>query len=358
MCYLRAMLWVRAILLGVFVASIARGAQLIAPPPPGKLYQGVYFDEPAAGHDPTEHDVTEKDIAQFEQALGTKTVWVFFSNNWFESREFPRTNCDWIRVLGKVPYVRLMLRSDGEQDRPEKLFTLANIIAGQFDEDLKAWARDAKEFGSPVLVEWGTEPNGSWFSWNGKWNGGANVGPARYIAAYRHIVDLMRAEGAGNLQWVWHVNWFDQPEAKWNRFENYYPGESYCDWVAVSAYGPLTPGTVDGTESFGFKMGTAYPRLTKLAPGKPIVIAELGCEIHHPKVDAGEWAKGALEDLFSGRWPAVIGFCWWNESWENDDVRKHNTDMNILHDAGLTKVFREELSKHADKLQPVPIVAP
>jgi hypothetical protein len=358
MCYVRAMLWIRAILLGIFAASFARGAELVAPPPTGKLYQGVYFDEPAAGHDPTEHDVTEKDVSQFEEALGTKTAWVFFSNNWFESRKFPRQTCDWIRGLGKVPYIRLMLRSDGEQDRPEKLFTLANIIAGQFDEDLKAWARDAKQFGSPVLVEWGTEPNGSWFSWNGKWNGGANVGPARFIAAWRHIVDLMRAEGAGNLQWVWHVNWLDQPEAKWNRFENYYPGESYCDWVALSAYGPLTPSAVDGTESFRFKMQTAYPRLTKVAPGKPIVIAEFGCEIHHRKVNAGEWAANALEDLFSGRWSAVIGFCWWNESWENDGVRKHDTDMIILHDAGLTKVFREELAKHAEKIQPTPIAVP
>ncbi|PYJ84625.1 MAG: hypothetical protein DME70_10940, partial [Verrucomicrobia bacterium] len=128
-----------------------------------------------------------------------------FSNNWFESRKFPRETCDWIRSLGKVPYVRLMLRSDSEQDRAEKTFTLANILAGKFDDDLKAWARDAKQFGSPVLVEWGTEPNGKWFSWNGQWNGGAKEGPARYVAAYRHIVDVMRAETADNLQWVWHV---------------------------------------------------------------------------------------------------------------------------------------------------------
>ena len=44
-------------------------------------------------------------------------------------------------------------------------------------------------------------------------------------AAYRHIVDLMRAEGADNLQWVWHVNWLDEPEKNWNRFENYFPGD-------------------------------------------------------------------------------------------------------------------------------------
>jgi hypothetical protein len=336
----------------------AGGAQRIGPPPEGKLYQGLYFDEPVAGRDPTEHDVTAPDVARFEQTLGTKTAWVYFSNNWSESRHFPSEMCAWVRELGKVPYVRLMLRSDLEQERPEKTFNLANILAGKFDDDLKAWANDARVFSSPILVEWGTEPNGKWFSWNGKWNGGAVEGPRRYIAAYRHIVDLMRGVGADNLQWVWHTNWLDQPEAKWNRFENYYPGDDYCDWVALSAYGPLTPRALDGTESFRFKMRTAYPRLNKLAPGKPIVIAEFGCDIHHRKVDASEWAGNALEDLFSGRWPAVIGFCWWNESWENDDTKQHNTDMNILHDAGLMRAFREQLAKHADQVQETPVVAP
>src|SRR6476661_4210726 len=250
----------RCAIVAVFAATSAQGAELIERPPGGRLYQGIYFDEPAPGRDPTEHDITAADVARFEQALQTQTAWVFFSDNWFESRKFPRETCNWIRGLGKIPYARLMLRSDAEQDRPEKSFTLANIVAGNFDADLEAWAREAKEFGSPLLVEWGTEPNGKWFSWNGKWNGGAKEGPARYVAAYRHIVDLMRAEGAANLQWVWHVNWLDQPEAKWNRFENYYPGENYCDWVALSAYGPLTPRDPDGTESFAFKMRTAYPR--------------------------------------------------------------------------------------------------
>jgi hypothetical protein len=343
-------------LLLLLATSTAIAADKLAPPPPGKLYQGLYFDEPAKEHDPTEHDVTPADVAKFEKAIGKKTAWVFFSDNWFESRAFPAATCSWIRAARKVPYVRLMLRSDTEQLHREKLFSVANIIAGQFDDDLRAWARGAKAFGSPILVEWGTEPNGNWFAWNGQWNGGAKEGPARYVAAYRHIVDLMRGEGAANLQWIWHVNWLDEPERKWNRFENYYPGDAYCDWIALSAYGPLTPRAKDGSESFRFKMATAYPRVTQLAPGKPIIIAEFGCDEHHRTVDAAEWAKAALDDLFSNRWPAVIGFCWWNESWENDDTREHNTDMNILHDRGLTNVFRSELARYADKLQETPLI--
>ena len=336
----------------IAVICIARaGADPIAVPPSGKLYHGFYYDGPALN----EHDVTPQDVAKYENAVGKKTAWIFFSDNWFESRKFPGAMCEWIRDLGKVPYVRLMLRSDVEQNRPEKIFTLEKIIRGEFDEDLRNWAREAKTFQSPILIEWGMEPNGDWFSWNGKWNGGAKTGPANYIAAYRHIVDLMRAEGANNLQWVWHVNWFDSPEAKWNRFENYYPGDAYCDWIGLSAYGPLTPTTPDGTERLRFKMHEAYPRLTKLAPDKPIVIAEFGCDLHNRRVSADAWAKSALEDLFSGRWPAVIGFCWWNEAWENDDHKKHDTDMNILHDRALTNVFRTEFARHADKIQEVPI---
>src|SRR5205814_8037520 len=88
--------------------------------------------------DPTEHDVIAADVSRFEETLGTKTAWVFFSDNWFESQKFPRETCDWIHGLGKVPYLRLMLRSDAEQDRAEKTFTLANILAGKFDNDRKA----------------------------------------------------------------------------------------------------------------------------------------------------------------------------------------------------------------------------
>jgi hypothetical protein len=329
----------------VFAGRIV--AAPISPPPPGKLYHGFYYDGPELN----EHDVTPADVARYEEAVGKKTAWVFFSDNWFESRNFPAQMCEWIRGLGKVPYIRLMLRSDVEQNRPEKVFSLARIIRGEFDEDLRQWGRGAKSFASPILIEWGTEPNGDWFSWNGKWNGGAKNGAAKYIAAYRHIVDLMRAEGANNLHWVWHVNWLDVPEAKWNHFENYYPGEAYCDWIGISAYGPLMPMTRDGTESLRFKMHGVYLRLTKLAPGKPIVLAEFGCDLHNHHASADAWAKSAFDDLFSGRWPAVIGFCWWNEAWENDDNKHHDTDMNILHDAGLTNVFRIEFSVHADKIQ-------
>lgn len=343
-----------AVFLSCSILTAAAGP--LAPSPPGKLYQGFFYSAPTPGSDDAnEHNVTATDVKQFEAALETKTSWIYFSDNWFESREFPAATCEWIRSLGKVPYIRLMLRSDLDQKHAEKEFSLTNICAGRFDADLRNWARQARDFGSPILIDWGLEPNGQWFAWNGKWNG-HRAGPPLFIAAYRHLVELMRAEGARNLQWIWHVNGDDDPDTHWNRLENYFPGADYCDWVAISAYGPLTMHDWDEPASFRHEIDAVYPRLTKLAPGKPIVIAEFGCDIRAHHVRAAHWARAALQDLLAGRWPAIIGFCWWNETWENDDNPAHDSDTMILHDPELITCFREELAQHRDKIQPAALI--
>jgi len=113
--------------------------------------------------------------------------------------------CGWVRDLGKIPYVRLMLRSDVDQKHGEKSFSLENIIAGQFDVDLRAWARDAKAFGSPDFDRVGDRTKWNWFSWNGKWNGGSVEGTEAIHRRVSAHVDLMRSEGADNLTWVWHA---------------------------------------------------------------------------------------------------------------------------------------------------------
>ena len=65
-----------------------------------------------------------------------------------------------------------------------------------------AGAAAAKEFDSPLIVEFGPEMNGWWYPWNGYWNGGGETnaygdsslpdGPERFRDAYRHIIDVMR----------------------------------------------------------------------------------------------------------------------------------------------------------------------
>jgi hypothetical protein len=96
--------------------------------------------------------------------------------------------------------------------------------------------------------------------------------------------------------------------------------------------------------------------LVKIAPGKPIIIAEFGCDLHNKRCKAADWAHDALDEIFSGRWPALLGFCWWSEGWQNDDHKKNDTDMIIWHDPNLAGVFREEVARHFDKIQAVALV--
>jgi hypothetical protein len=337
-------------------------SEVLLPPPPGKLYLGVY----PGGIDGEEDDITLQDVTSYEAACGKRVTWVYFSNNWYESRAFPAETAKWIHAHGAVPYIRLMLRSqDHKPDKPERTFSMEAILEGTFDEDFRAWARSAREFGSPVLVEFGTEMNGQWFGWNGKYHGGARTdgfgdptkpdGPERFVAAWRHIVKLMRGEGANNLLWVWHPDANDQPDVAWNHFENYYPGDDVVDWVGFSCYGYLTPRDDWDPKAFRDTLDLAYHRVQKLAPGKPIIVAEFGHASGHPKQDATARAAAALSDLLAQRWPRIIGFSWWKERWENDDNPRHDTTMRLQDNTALAEEFTKKLSENADKLQSQPV---
>ncbi len=323
----------------------ARRASGIVTAAQGQLYHGVY----PGGVTGEEDDVTALDLDSYEQTVGKTAAWVYVSHNWYRSRSFPAENAGWIRQAGSVPFIRLMLWSSLQQDRREWIFTLRRIIRGAFDSDFRQWAREAAAFGSPIIVEFGTEVNGQWFPWNGFWNGrgfpffygdpAEPNGPERFRDAYRHIVEIMREE-ASNITWVFHANNEDWPDTAWNRLENYYPGDDVVDWIGVSVYGALTPMDTEWPR-FRDSMEAVYPRLAALSTDKPIAVLEFGAAAHNSLGDQAQWARDALTDLTGGRWPRVIGFSWWNETWQNDENPEHDTTMRVQDNPGLAQVFKE-----------------
>ena len=314
-------------------------------PPEGTIYHGVY----PGGTTGEESDLTLADLESYQLAAGKTASWVFFSHNWYEGRDFPAATATWIRDAGSVPYIRLMLRSQPDQGVEEPLFGLQAIVDGTFDDDIALWCDSARGFGTPLLAEYGTEVNGEWFPWNGVWNGADTTdgygdpaeadGPERFRDVYRHIIDICRDAGASNLTWVFHVNGEDYPGGDWNAFEQYYPGDEWIDWIGISSYGGLTP-LDDWWPSFREGMDAAYPRATAMAPDKPVIVAEFGATANHPSGDQVAWATEALADITGMRWPAVIGFSWWNERWENDDDPAHDTTMRLQDTPELASVFR------------------
>jgi len=192
--------------------------------------------------------------------------------------------------------------------------------------------------------------NGWWYPWNGYWNGGGETkgygdpalpdGPERFRDAYRHIIDIMRKAKVYTIIWVFHVNYNDWPNEEWNRFENYYPGDDYIDWLAVSIYGAQQP-TGNQWPGFSELMDPAYRRLEKLSRTKPFIVSEFGVSANSTGGSQALWAQHALEALTSGRWPRMMGFAWWNAAWQNDVNPQHDTTMRVQDNPSLAAVFKK-----------------
>jgi hypothetical protein len=326
-------------------------------PPKGSFYHGVH----PSGKNGDETDISN--LSSYEKAVGKTASWVYFSNEWAKDRTFPQKNAQAIRNTGSIPFIRLMMRSstkeiDGnDPESMEKQFTLDHIIKGDFDNDLQAWAKEARRFGSPLIVEYGTEVNGKWFAWNAAWNDSkgndktgtpiSKDGAEKFKTAYRHIIQTMKNEGANNISWVFHVNNEDDPNVEWNRMASYYPGDQYIDLIGVSLYGALTPKEEVDEEkkSFFNQFNRVYRKLTSISSDKPIALLEFGSAAGNPSLNQDKWANEALQTIIDkpDNWPKLIGFAWWNEAWPNDDDPKNDTNMRVQDNPSLSAVFQKWL---------------
>ncbi len=335
------------LLLCVLPPAVADSPPLLPLPENGTLYHGVFA--PVSGHR-SEMEISWESIRSYAEAAGKNPAIVVFSHEWRSNRTFPLRESALIRSTGAVPYIRLMIRSDTRQYQPEPLYTLARIRDGRYDRELSAWAQDARAFGSPIIVEWGTEVNGNWFPWNGFWNRGEE-GARRFSDAYRHIITLMREEGAANIIWVYHVNWNSVPSSSWNGYSSYYPGDEYIDWIGVSLYGDLYTSGSPGP--FSSVMEQVYPALEGIGREKPLFISEFGTDLSGHA--AAVWTRDALSSLVSGRWPRIIGFAWWNAAWP--DARSPDTtiSLRIEESQEISALFREYIGENPAVRDRVPL---
>ena len=192
-------------------------------------YTGAFMD-----FGDEEDDVTLEAIEDFETLVGKHQAIIASSSYWGE-QSFPTRNLNVIWRYGALPLIfwspwdRPYQQSHG----PDK-FSLNAIIAGKWDDYLKMWGDGAREFGQPMVVSFGNEMNGDWFPWSG-WYYGADreigpeqwQGPERFKAAYRYVVDHVRARGATNIKWMFHTNNYSYPVDIWNSAAAYYPGSDY-----------------------------------------------------------------------------------------------------------------------------------
>ena len=227
-------------------------------------------------------------VDQFAQAIGRQPNLVSYYSAWLEP--FQGSFATSAAKHGAVPLVQI---------NPTHI-SLAAIASGRYDSYLSAYAAAVRSYRRPVILSFGHEMNGQWYSW-----GYRRTSPAAFVAAWRHIVSVFRETGTTNVTWLWTVNVMDLRHDRIPSPGQWWPGGSYVNWVGIDGYYHKASWT------FAAMFGPTITAVRELT-GDPILIAETGAA-----PSAGQPAK--IADLFAGiRDYGLLGFLWFNSDGNRD----------------------------------------
>ncbi len=202
-----------------------------------------------------------------------------------------------------------------EMKNRTKAIPYRDVLGGKWNKYIDTWAAAAGADGREIFLRFGHEMNGDWYGWSGFANGQNAQSAQEFIATWRYLHDRFRAKGVSNITWVWCPNHESVPNAAWNQPENYYPGDSYVDWVCADGYNWGTSQTWSGWRSFDEVFGQIYNKVTSIAPGKPFMIGEFASsELGGNK---GAWISDAAARIPS-QYPQLKAFIWFNMNKETD----------------------------------------
>ena len=113
-------------------------------------------------------------VKAFTMATGVRPSVVVYYSGWHEPFQvgFARTAAN----EGAVPLVQM---------NPTRT-NVAAIAAGRYDGYLSTYAKAVRSYHRPVILSFGHEMNGYWYSW-----GYTHTSPAVFVAAWRHIVNAI-----------------------------------------------------------------------------------------------------------------------------------------------------------------------
>jgi beta-mannanase len=261
----------------------------------------------------------DTDMSTFMTDAGKPvSVWhkyIAWGSSW---NAFPSSTLTPIRNAGAVP---LITWEPWAYSTTDANYTLANIINGNFDAYITTWATNAKSWGYPFFLRLAHEMNGkTWYPWQEGYNTNTS---GQYVQAWKHVVDIFRAVGCNNANWVWcpNVSYYGSTS-----LATLYPGHDYVDWVALDGYNMAT--STSNWKTFSTVFNATLGELAQIAPGKNIMVAETGSS------EAGgskaAWITDAISVQVAAN-PNIKAVLWFNHV--------DNYDFRIQSSAGATAAF-------------------
>jgi hypothetical protein len=173
-------------------------------------------------------------------------------------------------------------------------YTLASIINGTHDAAIRRIAEAIRQSRvARVYLRFAHEMNSWWVPWAESVNGNR---PGQYVAAWRHVHDVINSIAGSQVAWVWAPNVVIN-HAGVTPLPELYPGDRFVDYLGLTCYGHS--GTAEDT------CGPTLRQLAALS-SRPIILAEIGADGR----GQAAWIA-SLPALFS-RHPHVTGFVYFD----------------------------------------------
>ena len=144
--------------------------------------------------------------------------------NW--DSPFPDTDVNWFNANGYT-----MLLSVKSERRSHTFVQWRDIASAQpgstIYNDIVRWAGRVKALGNHVYFTFNHEPETSLNS--------SGTG-ADFIAAWRKVVTIFRAQGVTNADYLWIMTAYSFKAKDRRRAVDWYPGDAYLDYIGADAY--------------------------------------------------------------------------------------------------------------------------
>jgi hypothetical protein len=226
-------------------------------------------------------------VARFTARTGVKPRLVVYYSGWFEP--FKTAFATTAARHGAVPLIQI---------NPTDI-NLAAIASGHYDSYLTSYAEAVRSYHYPVILSFGHEMNGNWYSW-----GYRHTSPAVFVAAWRHIVTVFRELRVLNVTWLWTVN-VTHIGSNISAPAPWWPGDKYVTWVGLDGY------YYQPSWKFAPLFGPTIIAIRELTRD-PILVAETAVS---PTVNQ----PAKIADLFAGiRLYGLLGFAWFNSVHDKD----------------------------------------
>jgi beta-mannanase len=217
---------------------------------------------------------------EWEGQLGRRFDIVHFYHQW--THEFPTAKERDLAGGGRI----LLLN----WKPPPGAGSWAAVASGRHDAQITTTANRLKSFGKKLFLAFHHEPED---------NVGEYGTAADYARAYRHIHDVFRQVGAGNVVWVWNVMGY----LGWQHlFGDLYPGDRYVDWIAYDPYNWYGCRSGAKPQTFAEITKSFYDYSAARYPGKPLMLGEFGLrEQPAGAMSKSQWFRDAVATLKTTR---------------------------------------------------------